>query len=202
MKRKITTAGNWWDRLGKPEYGGEIVIRASRNIENFDPYFPEGRTSIYGGWLERLVSDDWTLDPAIWDYKLAWHPVKYMKGQLAESWEFKNLSTHVVHLRKGIHWQNIPPANGREFVAEDVVFHYNRLLGLGDYPNPSPFPVGIEFQDLVSVTTTDKYTVVFEWKTPNHEFIMETLHGVMQRQCIENPEAVKNGETSVIGIMP
>ena len=142
-----------------------------------------------GGWRDSFrTTGHWT--QLYGTTKLAWHPVKYMKGQLAESWEFKNLSTHIVHLRKGIHWQNIPPANGREFVAEDVVFHYNRLLGLGDYPNPSPFPVGIEFQNLVSVTATDKYTVVFEWKTPNHEFIMETLHGVMQRQCIENPEAV------------
>ena len=79
----------WWDKLGKPQYGGEIVIRASRNIENFDPYFSEGFTSIYGGWMERLVSDDWTLDPAVWDYTIAWHPSKYMKGQLAESWEFQ-----------------------------------------------------------------------------------------------------------------
>jgi len=29
---------NWWDKLGKPQYGGEIVIRANWEIENFDPY--------------------------------------------------------------------------------------------------------------------------------------------------------------------
>ena len=73
MKSKIA----WWDKLGKPQYGGEMVIRASRNIENFDPYFSEALTSIYGGWMERLVSDDWTLDPAVWDYKMAWHPSQY-----------------------------------------------------------------------------------------------------------------------------
>ena len=192
MERKIAKSVNWWDKLGKPQYGGEIVIRANRNIDNFDPYFSEGLTSIYGGWLERLASDDWTSDPAIWDYTMAWHPSKYMKGQLAENWEFTDPSTHVVHLRKGIHWQNIPPANGREFVADDVVFHYNRLYGLGGgFTKPSPFRGEIGFKDLISVTATDKYTVVFKWKNSNRESIMETLHGVMQGQCLENPDAVR-----------
>jgi ABC-type transport system substrate-binding protein len=178
--------------LGKPQYGGEMVIRANKNITNFDPYFSETLTSIYGGWMERLVSDDWTLNPAVWDYTMAWHPAKYMKGQLAESWEFTDQSTHVVHLRKGIHWQNIPPANGREFIADDVVFHFNRLFGLGGgFNKPSPFRKEIGFQDLLSVSAADKYTVVFKWKTTNYEFIMETLHGVMQGQCLANPEAVR-----------
>ena len=184
--------GNWWDKLGKPQYGGELVIRANRNIENFDPYFSENLTSIYGAWMERLASDDWTLDPAVWDYNMAWHPSKYMTGQLAESWEFTDPSTHVVHLRKGIHWQDIPPASGREFTADDVVFHYNRLYGLGGgFTKPSPFRAEIRFQDLISVTATDKYTVVFKWKTPNPELIIENLHGVFQGQCLENPDAVK-----------
>jgi len=32
MKRQAETVGNWWDKLGKPQYGGELVIRADRNI--------------------------------------------------------------------------------------------------------------------------------------------------------------------------
>ena len=190
MEKKVA----WWDKLGKPQYGGELVIRASRNIVNFDPYFNEYLTGIYGGWMERLVSDDWTLDPAGWDYQMAWHPSKYLKGQLAESWEFTDPSTHIVQLRKGIHWQNIPPANGRELTADDVVFHYNRLYGLGGgFSKSSPFHTDVRFQDLISVTAMGKYTVVFKWKTPqpNPESIMETLHGVYQTQCLENPEAVK-----------
>jgi peptide/nickel transport system substrate-binding protein len=142
--------------------------------------------------MERLVSDDWTLDPAVWDYKMAWHPSQHMKGQLAERWEFTDPCTHVVHLRKGIHWQDIPPANGREFIADDVVFHFNRLYGLGGgFTKPSPFRVEISFQDLISVTATNKYTVVFKFKTPNPEFIMGTLYGVYQGRCMENPEAVR-----------
>ncbi|MGP8080704.1 MAG: ABC transporter substrate-binding protein [Dehalococcoidales bacterium] len=185
--------GKWWDKLGKPQYGGEMVIRASRNIVNFDPYFGVGPVHIVTAWMERLVADDWTLDPAIFDYKPLWHPSEYLKGQLAENWEFSDARTYVAHLRKGIHWQNIPPANGREFVADDVVFHFNRLFWLGGgFTKPSPFHAAVNaFQDLISVTAIDKYTVVFKFKISNPEIIMETLHSVDLAMCIENPDAVR-----------
>jgi ABC-type transport system substrate-binding protein len=191
LKNQSIPEKNWWDKLGKPHYGGELVIRAGGNIVNFDPYFSEKLTSIYGAWLERLVTDDWTLDPAVWDYRIPWHPVKYLKGQLAESWEFPEPGTHVIHLRKGIRWQNLPPANGREFTADDVVFHYHRIYALGGgYTKPSPFRVGIGAGNLISVTAADKYTVVFKLRITNQEAIMETLHGVGQEPCLECPDAV------------
>jgi len=46
LKKKTIVVNNWWDSLDKPQYGGEIKIRASRNIENFDPYYAESLTSI------------------------------------------------------------------------------------------------------------------------------------------------------------
>jgi len=63
-----------------------------------------------------------------------------MKGQLAASWEMPDASTYLAHLRKGIHWQDIPPANGREFTADDVVFHFERMCGLGEFNKPKPAP--------------------------------------------------------------
>ena len=190
---KPTIVGNWWDKLGKPQYGGEMVIRASRNIVNFDPYFSGGLSTIQTAWMEKLHADDWTLDPAKFDYKTCWRPSQYLKGQLAESWEFSNPSTLIVHLRKGIYWQDLPPANGREFIADDVVFHYNRMCGLGGQftksaPGNATVPM---FKDLISVTANGKYTVIFKWKTPNPESIMETLLGASLTSCLENPDAVK-----------
>ena len=185
--------GNWWDKLGKPQYGGELVIRSSRNIVNFDPYFGAGLVHLTTAWMERLVADDWMLDPEIFDYKPLWHPSLYLKGQLAEGWEFTDPSTYVVHLRKGIHWQDISPAMGREFDADDVVFHFNRLYGLGGgFTKPSPFHESINaFQDLISVTASDRYTVIFKFKSSNPEFIMESLHEVNLGLNLENPDAVK-----------
>ena len=116
-------ARNWWDKLGKPEYGGELVIRANTDIVNFDPFNPPFG-NIHSAWMETLVADDWTLDPAIFDFKAHWRPSKYVKGHLLESWEFTDPSTYVAHLRRGIHWQDIPPANGREFTRGRCRFSF------------------------------------------------------------------------------
>ena len=123
--------GDWWDKLGKPQYGGEIVFRLNRKIVNFDPYYGVHLTQIHTAWMEKLFTPDWTMDPTIDDYKIGDLPTQVVKGHLAESWEFTDPYTFKVHLRHGIYWQDIPPANGREFTAEDVVFHFNRMYGLG-----------------------------------------------------------------------
>jgi peptide/nickel transport system substrate-binding protein len=192
MKSEVTTDSNWWDSFGKPQYGGQMIIRASRNIVNFDPFSNGALTTIQTAWMEKLHADDWTLDPAVFDYKTCWRPSQYLKGQLAESWEFTDPSTCVVHLRKGIHWQDIPPANGREFIADDVIFHFNRLCGLGGgFTRPTPDSATfLMFKNLISLTATDKYTVVFRWKIPNPEFIMENLFGISLALSLENPDAV------------
>jgi ABC-type transport system substrate-binding protein len=169
-----------------------MVIRANWDIVNFDPYnAPFG--NILSAWMETLVSDDWTLDPEVFDYKPHWRPSQYVKGYLMESWEFTDPSTYVAHLRKGIHWQDIPPANGREFIAEDVVFHFNRMYGLGSgFIKPSSLPASVSaFKYLMSVTAKDKYTVVFKFRTQNPELILSVLHGVTPMQGLENSEAVK-----------
>ena len=184
---------SWWENIGRPEYGGEIVLRINRDIANFDPYFFEMLPNIDSAWMERLFADDWTLDPRIYRYNTHFRPVEFVKGHLAEGWEFPDPNTLVVHLRQGIHWQNIPPADNREFTADDVAFHYHRLYGLGSgFTEPSPYHAAVSaFKNLISVTAADKYTVVFKWRTPNPEFILETLQAPVGSLCLENPEAVK-----------
>ena len=97
MEKK--TADRWWDKLGTPQYGGEMVVRSTRNIVNFDPYNGAHLTEIYGAWLERLCAEDWTLDPAVFSYKTM-APNHFLRGHLAESWEFSDPYTLVFHLRK------------------------------------------------------------------------------------------------------
>ena len=189
-----TATGNWWDSLGIPQYGGDMVMRINRDIANFDPINADVLMTIESAWMERLFASDWTLDPAIFAYKIQFTPNDFEKGQLAESWEFTDPSTLVVHLRQGIYWQNIPPANGREFTADDVVFHYDRLYGWGDgFNQPSSVHIGdAPYQNMTSITTTDQHTVVFKWKINNPEYILETLQSIATSyQCFENPEAVK-----------
>ena len=190
MEKKATS---WWSDLGPPQYGGEIVLRSNRDIANFDPYFYEMLPNIDSAWMERLFADDWTLDPQVYRYNTHFRPGEFVKGHLAESWEFSDPDTLVFHIRKGIRWHDIPPASGREFTADDVAHHYHRLYGLGSgYRQPSPYHASVSaFKNLISVTAADRYTVVFKWQTPNPEFILETLQAPVASQCLENPEAVR-----------
>ena len=32
-----TTAGNWWDKLGKPQPGGTLTLETPKDVVNFDP---------------------------------------------------------------------------------------------------------------------------------------------------------------------
>ncbi len=189
MEKKVA----WWEKLGKPQYGGEMVIRVNRKIVNFDPYYGLHLTQIHTAWMEKLFVDDWTMDPAVYDYRMAERPNKNVKGHLAESGEFTDPFTYVVHLRKGVHWQNLPPVNGREFTSEDVVFHFHRMCGLGSgFTKLSPYYATLAaFKHLISVTAVDRYTVVFKWKTSNRELIIDALQEVGTHLCLENPEAVR-----------
>jgi len=54
----------------------------------------------------------------------------YLVGQLAKSWELTDPSTLVFHLRQGIHLAEYCAGKRREFTADDVVFHYNRMYAL------------------------------------------------------------------------
>ena len=132
------------------------------------------------------------LDPSIFAYNIDFRPNDYVKGLLAESYEFTDPFTFVLHLRHGIHWQNIPPANGRELVASDIVAHYDRLYGLDSGMTPSPLYVGVAaWKQLISVTADGDYTVDFKWKIANPEFVYETLQASGPDHSIECPENVK-----------
>jgi len=192
----VTTSSagtHWWDSLGVPQYGGTMVIRLNLNPTMFDPYYGDRIPSIEPAWFEKLAADDWTVDPSVFDYRIQFRPAQYVKGFLAESWEFPDPSTILFHIRQGIHWQNIAPVNGREFVADDVVFHYDRILGLGGgYTKPAPnyaavFTLGF----MKTITAVDKYTVKETWGMPNIELIYESMQVVGANVDIEAKEAVQ-----------
>ena len=195
-----TSTGNWWDSLGTPQYGGTITVQTTADITNFDPYNLAQLPTVMGAWLEMFYTPDWTLDPAIFDYKLTVLNPDYWKPLLGTSWEFSNPTTFVVHLRHDIYWQNISPMNGRQFVASDIVFHYDRLYGLGDGyttrdPNVSLPAAGAP--NLISCTNPDNWTVVMGYSLPNPAQILQSIEGYTCQSDIEPPEVVQqNGNTN------
>ena len=89
-------------------------------------------------------------------------------GKLAESWEQPDATTIVLNIRKGVKWHDKEPVNGRELVADDVVFNFNRNLGLGEFAADGPSPVISVLGTLPveSITATDSHTVVFTLQEP------------------------------------
>ena len=81
--------------------------------------------------------------------------VKYDKnleliGDLAERWEIKQGGLEIIfHLRQHVRWHD-----GKPFTADDVLFTYEKLR---DPKVHTPF--SSDFEDIISVTALDPYTV-------------------------------------------
>jgi len=181
-----TTQSHWWDKFGEPQYGGTITVQLSSIRPNFDTYsfFPGDWHMVY----EALIAqENWTVDRAEYAFNADFVPMKYFSGELAESWKMADPQTMIVNVRKGVHWQNKPPVNGREFTAYDVQHHYNRVLALGDgYTEPSVMYV--QWLSLLeSVKADDKYTVTVKFKKPGVVALWQFFDQVPMN-LIEAPE--------------
>jgi peptide/nickel transport system substrate-binding protein len=91
----------------------------------------------------------------------AWVPTDIMTGELLEKWEVnkKPPMQIILHLRKGVMWQEKPFMKAREFVADDVVYAITRIK-----KSPKAIPLYMDF--VGKMETPDKYTVVVnmtEW---------------------------------------
>jgi peptide/nickel transport system substrate-binding protein len=83
-----------------------------------------------------------------------------VEPDLAERWESPDDTTYIFHLRQGVKWHNKPPVNGRELVAEDVKFSFDRFLTVPGNPERQL----LEPVDRVEVV--DRSTVKFVLKEP------------------------------------
>ena len=173
-----------------PKYGGTLTYRQSGDVTAWDPYFGSSPRLVYetpsmGNWM----APDW--DPKKWDYLTRFTPMEGYRGLVAESWVLGDFQTITFKIRQGIHFQNIPPVNGRELTASDVVYSYNRLLGLGDgFTKPSTSQSIVNLSKVVSVTAPDKYTVVFKMSEPTMDgarFLLDdhNMESVYAREAIQ-----------------
>ena len=152
-----------------PEYGGTLRLGWNREPEGTDPSIASGWAGfIISGVAQKLVVGDWAIDRDVNDYLTEFVGVSDMIGQLAESWETPDALTTIVHIRKGVHWHNKPPMNGRELTADDIVYNYHRLTGTGSgfTEPPALWPGDLTKFPWESITATDKWTVVFKLKEP------------------------------------
>ncbi len=81
------------------------------------------------------------------------------EGELIERWEQPDDTTTILHVRKGVKFQNTAPLNGRDFTGEDVVYTLERVRG--EHPHRSQVPGEFRMRDMfpVDIELVDDYTV-------------------------------------------
>jgi len=150
--------------LEKPKYGGVLTQVLTSSPTGFDevygsPSFPPTAHLTN----EEMLEGDWTKGPTgtgetTWRQHMFPAPFTHT-GCLAESWERPDENTIVFHIRKGVHFHNKPPTNGREMTADDVVFSFNRLWDTPTCYMYMAYPRQTHFE---SITAPDKWTVVIK----------------------------------------
>src|SRR5207245_11257092 len=83
-----------------------------------------------------------------------------VEPHLAERWEQPDDTTYIFHLRQGVKWHNRPPLNGRELVAEDVKFTFDRFL------TEKANVLRETLEPVERVEVVDRYTVKFVLQAP------------------------------------
>ena len=200
------TTGKWWEKLGKPTYGGTFTFRTASDPQGFD-YFVCYSNAPWDIYQSTLANMDQTLDPNQFGYKGRWAPIAYTKGDLTTSWELSSDWTTVTFkLRQGVHWALNPNSdasrlvNGRELTADDVVYSFNRMNGLAGYKKGAWNAP--DLGSLASVTTTDKYTVVFKFSVAspfNLDALISPLdtNGVVPKEVIDKYGDMNNWRNTV-----
>jgi peptide/nickel transport system substrate-binding protein len=148
----------WGAETGQPKRGGTLRVRGYDPV-HFDPHqtisFKTHTTLsfVYSRLMRHKVGPD--VRPGTFS----------VEPDLAESWEEVDDTTYVFHLRKGVKWHNKPPVNGRELVAEDVKFTYDRFLT--EQGNANRYMLAA----VERVEVVDRYTIKFLLKEPYVWFV-------------------------------
>jgi peptide/nickel transport system substrate-binding protein len=143
----------WSREVGQPKRGGTLRVRGYDPV-HFDPHVTRNFKThttlsfVYSKLLRHKVGAE--VRPGTFG----------VEPDLAERWETPDDTTYLFYLRKGVKWHNKPPVNGRELVAEDVKFTFDRFLT--ERGNPERYL--LDSVDRVEVV--DRYTVKVLLKEP------------------------------------
>src|SRR5262249_34030636 len=148
----------WGAEAGQPRRGGLLRVRGYEPV-HFDPHLTVSFKThttlsfVYNKLVRHKVGAD--VPPGTF----------IVEPDLAERWEELADTTYVFSLRQGVKWHNKAPLNGRELVAEDVKFTYDRFLR--EQGNPNRYI--LDSVDRIEVV--DRYTVKFFLKEPYVWFV-------------------------------
>jgi len=143
----------WGAETGPPKHGGVLRVRGY-DPPHFDPHlvisFKTNTTlSFTHSTLVR-----YKVGPEIPPGTFTVEP------HVAARWEEPDDTTYIFHLRHGVKWHNKPPLHGRELVADDVKFTFDRFRT--EPGNVLRFML----EPVERVEVMDRYTVKFVLKEP------------------------------------
>ena len=165
--KKYVTDPSTGKVVSAPQYGGTITYVVKEEPSHVDAPLDLHGQGIAILVVERLAIPDWATPRDKFPFQ-NWDPPKYTIGSLAESWETPDDKTIIVKVRKGVHWHDKAPMNGRELTAQDIEYNYHRVTGMGSgFTEPSEFAWVLKTLPFESITATDKYTVVLKLKKPH-----------------------------------
>ena len=152
-----------------PRYGGTFTHAERTGADTPDTWFTGGQAATFfiSTVLEKLSVGNWAIAREEHGWNTTSVPLSTLKGALAESWSQPDPLTYVFNIRRGVHWHNKAPMNGRELTADDIVFNFHRYLGLGSgFTVPSPRLGQLAAIPFESIAATDQWTVVMKLKEP------------------------------------
>ena len=95
---------------------------------------------------------------------------------LAESWDVEDGGKRIVfHLRKGVNWHDKAPVNGREVVASDWLWTWDRVNRIETAARQKD-----KLKDVDSWTSTDDYTLIANLKVPSAGFLSLITQPLME----------------------
>jgi peptide/nickel transport system substrate-binding protein len=131
----------------EPRSGGTLRLAISQVPTSLDPF-------IAGVNSPGSIAVNKIFNSTLVQWKGANDSEAVLAPALAKSWETSpDGQTYTFHLQEGVKWQNVPPVNGREFTADDVKYHLDRIK---DPANKYQMRASM---DIKSTEVVDKYTV-------------------------------------------
>src|SRR5712691_11817127 len=179
---------SWGAAAGQPKRGGILRVWGY-DPPHFDPQLTiNGKTQntvsfVYSTLVQYKVGAD--VKPSTFT----------VEPHLAERWEQPDDTTYIFHLRQGVKWHNKPPVNGRELVAEDIKFTYDRFLT--DPGNANRYIL----EPVERIEVVDSYTVKFLLKEPYVWLVSALAYPwsmwVIAPEVVQHFGDLKNPETAI-----
>jgi len=185
---KLPYAFNYPEPAKQSKPGGTMRIAGTWDVSTFDPVkTAAGGTIVVPNFVyNRLIGIKGGPDAEPFKTKTV--------PELAKSWEFTPDGLAVTFkLQSGIKWQNLPPLNGRDFVADDVVYALQRYRTSGVHQS---YYVNVD-----KIEAPDASTVRITLKKPTPEFevpLGSRYQTIFPRELADSGEI----EKKVIGTGP